>query len=228
MLTFDGHWHTGVVRSSQMNPGFNSTGQMADSVYGAMWAMRFADVNVVNRVPYGGSGVMVWVGISYGQRTQFHFIELPWRDPEAHRRAIHPPPSPHVSAWHARPHATRIYTQFLEAECPSSSMACILTRCVTQWACVGSSGSTCTNTSGTTFHRPQSTAWSTCEGDVLRCMRQMVVTPDTDRFSDPTFFLKYLWLTDAYLYSQSCEIHRLGPNPFQFQLTDFFIWTVTQ
>jgi hypothetical protein len=33
---------------------------------------------------------------------------------------------------------------------------------------------------------PQSTAWSTLwKGDVLRCMRQMVVTPDTDWFSDP-------------------------------------------
>ena len=41
--------------------------------------------------------------------------------------------------------------------------------------------------SGTTFHRPQSTALSTlCEGDVLCCMRQMVVTPDTDWFSDHT------------------------------------------
>ncbi len=37
-----------------------------------------------------------------------------------------------------------------------------------------------------TLHRPQSTTWSTsCEGDVLYCVRQMVVTPDTDRFSDP-------------------------------------------
>jgi hypothetical protein len=41
--------------------------------------------------------------------------------------------------------------------------------------------------SGTTFHRPQSTAWSTlCKGDVVSyCVRQMVVTPDTDWFSDP-------------------------------------------
>ena len=30
---------------------------------------RFADVNAVNRVPHGGSGVMVWAGISYGQST---------------------------------------------------------------------------------------------------------------------------------------------------------------
>ncbi len=40
--------------------------------------------------------------------------------------------------------------------------------------------------SGPTFHRPQSTTWSTlCEGDVLHCVRQMVVTPDTDWFSHP-------------------------------------------
>ncbi len=39
--------------------------------------------------------------------------------------------------------------------------------------------------SGPTFHRPQSTTWSTvCEGDVLQSVRQMVVTPDTDCFSD--------------------------------------------
>ena len=31
---------------------------------------------------------------------------------------------------------------------------------------------------------------------------------------DPTLFLRYLWPTDAYLYSQSCEIHRLGPSEF--------------
>ncbi len=37
-----------------------------------------------------------------------------------------------------------------------------------------------------TFHRPQSTTRSTlCEGDALHCVRQMVVTPDTDWFSGP-------------------------------------------
>ncbi len=36
-----------------------------------------------------------------------------------------------------------------------------------------------------TFHWPQSTTWSTLyEGDVLHYVRQMVVTPDTDWFSD--------------------------------------------
>ncbi len=39
-----------------------------------------------------------------------------------------------------------------------------------------------------TFHRPQSTTRSTlCEGDVLHCMRQMVVTPDTDPPPPPQY-----------------------------------------
>jgi orotate phosphoribosyltransferase-like protein len=28
---------------------------------------RFANINIVNRVPHGGGGVMVWAGIIYGQ-----------------------------------------------------------------------------------------------------------------------------------------------------------------
>ncbi len=36
---------------------------------------RFADVNVVDRVAHGGSGVMVWAGVCYGQQTQVHFID---------------------------------------------------------------------------------------------------------------------------------------------------------
>ena len=38
MLTFDGHWHAGEVCSKRMNPGFNCTGQMADSGIGVVWA----------------------------------------------------------------------------------------------------------------------------------------------------------------------------------------------
>ena len=30
----------------------------------------------------------------------------------------------------------------------------------------------------------------------------------------PTFYSCYLWPIDAYMYYQSCEIHRLGPNEF--------------
>ncbi len=36
---------------------------------------RFANVNVVNRVPHGGGGVMVWADICYREQTQVHFID---------------------------------------------------------------------------------------------------------------------------------------------------------
>ena len=36
---------------------------------------HFADVKVVNRVPHRGSGIMLWAGKSYRQRTQLHFID---------------------------------------------------------------------------------------------------------------------------------------------------------
>ena len=68
----------------------------------------FADVNVVNRVAHGGVVVVVWACMSHGQWTQLHFnlwqfkcTEIPWRDPEAHCRAIH---------------VARICTQFLYTE----------------------------------------------------------------------------------------------------------------
>ena len=47
--------------------------------------------------------------------------------------------------------------------------------------------------SRTTFHKPQSTAWSSiCKGDGSCCMRQMVVTPDTNRFSIGVAVAAYL------------------------------------
>ncbi len=68
---------------------------------------RFADVNVVDWVAHGGGGVMVWAGVCYEQRTQVHFIEIPWWDPEAHCCAMimhcamlqHDNALCHVAAW---------------------------------------------------------------------------------------------------------------------------------
>ena len=112
----------------------------------------------------------------------------------------------------ARPHVARICKQFLEAEnvpvlpwpAYSSDMSPIkhvwdaLDRLVRQRVLVPPISSNFAHPLkriGTTFHRPQSTAWSTlCEGDVSRCMKQMVVTPEADWFSDPCPypFLGYL------------------------------------
>ena len=47
---------------------------------------------------------------------QYGCTEILWRDPEARCCVIYPSPSPHVSAYNARPHVTRICRQFLEAE----------------------------------------------------------------------------------------------------------------
>ncbi len=47
---------------------------MADSVWCCV-DERFPNAMVVNTVLHGGSWDMVWTGISYGQRTQVHFID---------------------------------------------------------------------------------------------------------------------------------------------------------
>jgi hypothetical protein len=52
---------------------FGSTPQLASQLQTTCKA--FSDVNFVNRVPNGGGGVIVWAGISFGQRTQLHFID---------------------------------------------------------------------------------------------------------------------------------------------------------
>ncbi len=88
---------------------------MADSMCSVVW---FANANVVNRVPYGGVGVMVWAGISYGQRTQVNFIDgslnaQRYRD-EIPRPIVVPFIHHHLMLQHgnARPHIARICTQF--------------------------------------------------------------------------------------------------------------------
>ena len=61
MLTFDGHWHVGEVGSSRMNPGFTSSGKMADSVYGVLWASGLLMSNLGTECP------MMAVGLWYVQ-----------------------------------------------------------------------------------------------------------------------------------------------------------------
>uniref|UniRef100_A0AAZ3NWE4 Tc1-like transposase DDE domain-containing protein n=1 Tax=Oncorhynchus tshawytscha TaxID=74940 RepID=A0AAZ3NWE4_ONCTS len=83
---------------------------------------KFADVNVVNRVPHGGVGVIVWAGISYGQGTQLHFIDgnlnaERYRD-EILRPIVVPfiPCHPLMFQNNALLHVARICIRFLEAE----------------------------------------------------------------------------------------------------------------
>ena len=79
---------------------------------------RFADVNVVNRVPHGG--VMVWAGISYGQRTQLYFIHGNLNAQRYCDEILRPVVVPFIRRHHLmfqhEIHVARICTQFLEAE----------------------------------------------------------------------------------------------------------------
>ncbi len=103
----------------------------------------------------------------------------------------------------ARPHVSRICThswklktsQFLHGQhthrtCHPLSMFGMLWigvyDSVFQFLPISSNFTQPLKRSGPAFHRPESTTWSTlCEGDVLHCVRQMVVTPDTDWFPPP-------------------------------------------
>ncbi len=109
---------------------------------------------------------------------------------------FHPRASPHVQHDNARPHDARIGTQFLEAEnipvlarpayspdmSPIEHVWDALDRRIRQRVPVPANIQqlhTAIEEEWTNI--PQSTTWSTlCEGDVLLCKRQIVLTPDTD------------------------------------------------
>ncbi len=170
---------------------------------------RFADVNFVDRVAHGGGGVMVWAGVCYGQRTQVHFIDgilnaQRYRD-EILRPIVVPFIHDITSCCSMIMHGPMLQgtvhnswkletSQFLHGQhthrtCHPLSMFGMLWigvyDSVFQFLPISSNFAQTLKRSGTTFHRPQSTTWSTlCEGDVLDCVRQMVVTPDTDWISN--------------------------------------------
>ncbi len=84
---------------------------------------QFADVNVVDRVAHGGSGVMVWAGVCYGKRKQVHFIDGILNAQRYRDEILRPIVVPFIHDYHlmlqhdtARPHVSRMFTQFLEAE----------------------------------------------------------------------------------------------------------------
>ncbi len=153
---------------------------------------------------------MVWAGVCYGQRTQVHFIDgilnaQRYRDEILSPIVVSFIHDHHLMLQHdnARPHVASVdnswklkTSQFLHGQhthqtCHPLSMFGMLLIGVCdsafQFLPISSNSAQPLKRSGPTFHRPQSTTRSTlCEGEVLHCMRQMVVTPDTDWFSDPS------------------------------------------
>uniref|UniRef100_A0A8C7Z1I8 Transposase n=1 Tax=Oryzias sinensis TaxID=183150 RepID=A0A8C7Z1I8_9TELE len=84
---------------------------------------QFSDVNVLDRVAYGGGGIKVWAGIWYGRRTQVHFIDGILNAQRYRDEILGPIVVPYIQQHHlmlqhdnAWPHVARICTQFLEAE----------------------------------------------------------------------------------------------------------------
>jgi hypothetical protein len=80
---------------------------------------RFGDVIVVNKVLHGG--VMVLAGISYGQRTQLHFIDGNLNAQRYRGEILRPIFMSNICLHHlmfqhdnAQPNVARICTQFLE------------------------------------------------------------------------------------------------------------------
>ncbi len=171
---------------------------------------RFADVNVVDRVAQGGGGVMVWAGVCYRQWTQEHFIYGILNAQRYRDEILRPIVVPfihdhhlmlqHDNAWPMLQGSVHnswklktsqfLHDQHTHRTCHPLSMFGMLWigvyDSVFQFLPISRNFTQPFERSGPTSHRPHSTTWSTlCEGDVLHCVRQMVITPDTDWFSDP-------------------------------------------
>ncbi len=170
---------------------------------------RFADVNIVDWVAHGGVGVMVRAGVCYGQRIQVHFIDGILNAQRYRDEILRPIVVPFIhditsccsmimhspmlqgsvhNSWKLKT-SQLLHGQHTHRTCHPLSMFGMLWigvyDSVFQFLPISSNFAQPLKRSGPSFHRPQSTTWSTlCEGDALHCLRQMVVTPDTDWFSD--------------------------------------------
>ena len=203
---------------------------------------RFANVNVVSRVPHSGGGIVIWAGIKYGQWTRLHFINGNLNAQRHCDEILRPIFVPFIHSHHlmfqhdnARPHVTRICTQFLEAEhvpvlpwpAYSPAMSPIehvwdtLDWRVRQRVPIPANIQQLRTAIEEEWNKlPQATINSLISFMWRRCvtLHEAAGGHTTYRpfFSNPHLYLghRYLWPTDAYLYSQSCEIHRLRPNEF--------------
>jgi hypothetical protein len=139
-------------------------------------------------------------------KWQYECTEILWRDPDIDCRAIHLPPCFNVIMYGPMLQGSVHKSWKLNISQFSHGLhthqACLpLSMFVMLWIDmydslfppISNNFAQPSKMSGTTFHRPQSTAWSTlCGWDMARCMRQMVVTPVPDWFSDPrTCHIRY-------------------------------------
>ncbi len=192
-----------------MNPGFPCTGRMTDSVYGVVCVSGLLMSTLWIELPMVAVGL--WYGQAYFMDNEHRSILLMafWMNRDTVTRSWGPllchssttitsccsmlQGSVHNS-WKLKT-SQFLHGQHTHRTCHPLSMFGMLRigvyDSVFQFLPISSNFTQPLKRSGPTFHRPQSTTWSTlCEGDVLHCVRQMVVTPDTDWFSDPPHIVK--------------------------------------
>ena len=201
---------------------------------------RFDDINVVNRVPHGVGGVMVWAGISYKHNWILSMTIWIYRDTVKRSWG---PLSYHSSATIISCFSMIMYGAMLQGSVHNSwkvKMSQFFHGLHTHHTChplmgmFGCSGSTCTTVCSISRQYPATShrQWrgvgrnSTGHNQLLEqlCAKVMCRAAWGKWWSHqiltgflihtPAFFLRYLWPTDAYVYLQSCQIHRLGPREF--------------
>ncbi len=178
---------------------------MADSVYGIVWVSGLLMSTLWIEWPVMAVGL--WYGQVYVMDNKHRCILLMafWMHRDTVTRSWGP----------ARPHVARICTQFLEAEnipilawpayapdmSPIEHVWDALDRRIRQRVPVSANIQqlhTAIKEEWTNI--PQSTTGSTlCKGDVLHCVRQMVVTPDTYWFSGAKISVAFIILFIVYM-----------------------------
>lgn len=167
---------------------------MEDSVCGVVWVIGFLMLMI--------SGPWWWWGYGMGRRLlwtkttgafywwHFESTEIPW-----HPRTSCCSRTMHGAMLQGSVHniwqlKTSLFLQGILTGHPLSmfGMLRISIYSVYQFLLISSNFAQPLKRSRPTIYRPQLTTWSTLhQGDVLHCMGQMVVTPDTGWFSEGPF-----------------------------------------
>ncbi len=176
---------------------------------------RFADVNVVNRVAHGGGGLWYGQANVMDNEYRCILLMAFWKHRDTVTRSwgpllchssttitsccsmimhgpmlqgsVHNSRKLKTSQFLHGQHSHRTYTH---RTCHPLTMFGMLWigvyDIVFQFLPISSNFAQPLKRSGSTFHRLQSTTWSTlCEGDVLHCVRQMGITPELTGFRTP-------------------------------------------
>jgi len=165
------------------------------------WCQRCGSSGPWWRWGYGMGRRILWMNT--GAFYWWHF-EILWRDPEAHCCAIYPWPSPHIAddnAWlHVEGSVHNSWklktSQFLQGQythctCPIEHVWDALDQCIQQCVPVTANIQQLHKAiEEATINNLVNSMQRRCVA--LHCVRQMVVTPDTDWFSDPPGHLLHI------------------------------------